>query len=254
MRHTLLSLDPVRDSQLWKAVNARTASLRQRQHGEAPGDRSSFDQLQAQAFVDAIATTPDTRPGTDTTVTLPGSTPAPRVGACASAARVPEIAVLVDWALLSGLATSVGLICETDAGVPIPVSTVRRMCCDADVFPVVLGADGVVLDQGRSIRTADREQRRALSAMHSTCAFPSCDVPFDACRIHHVRFWWQHHGTTDIENLLPVCEPHHHLVHEGRWSLTMAPDRVATWTRPDGTIHYDGQTMDRRPNTIPLLT
>jgi len=33
-------------------------------------------------------------------------------------------------------------VCETVDGVPIPVSTMRRMCCDAEVFPVVLGADG----------------------------------------------------------------------------------------------------------------
>ncbi len=28
----------------------------------------------------------------------------------------------------------------------------------------------------------------------------------------------------------------------------MTPDRIATWTRPDGTHHHTAPTTDRRPN------
>ena len=48
-------------------------------------------------------------------------------------------------------------------------------------------------------------------------------------------------------NLIPLCERHHHLVHEGGWTLTMTPDRVTTWTRPDGVIAHHGRTTDRTP-------
>jgi hypothetical protein len=72
-------------------------------------------------------------------------------------------------------------------------------------------------------------------------------VPYSHCKIHHVRWWWRDRGTTDIANLLPLCERHHHLVHEGGWTLTMTPDRIATWIRPDGTIHHRGTTIDRTP-------
>jgi hypothetical protein len=34
-------------------------------------------------------------------------------------------------------------------------------------------------------------------------------------------------------------------VHEGNWTLTMTPDRVATWTRPNGTIWHSGPTINR---------
>jgi hypothetical protein len=61
-----------------------------------------------------------------------------------------------------------------------------------------------------------------------------------------VRWWWEHHGPTDLANLAPVCETHHHLVHEGGWRLTLDRDRVATWTRPDGTVWHTGPTTDRR--------
>ena len=115
---------------------------------------------------------------------------------------------------------------------------------DATMLAVTLGPNGEVLDVGRERRTANRAQRRALRAMYRTCAHPHCSVAFDRCRIHHI-IWWTNHGLTDLHNLLPLCEQHHHLVHEGHWTLTMTPDRIATWTRPDGTIWHTGPTINR---------
>jgi hypothetical protein len=83
--------------------------------------------------------------------------------------------------------------------------------------------------------------------MYRTCGHPECTVAFSACTAHHVKWWWKHNGPTDIDNLIPLCEQHHHLVHEGGWILTMTPDRVTTWTRPDGTVHWSGPTTDRQP-------
>ena len=162
--------------------------------------------------------------------------------------RVPEMLVLVELDVLQH-GMHEGGICETQDGVPLPVSTVRRMCCDAEIVPAVLGGNGEVLDVGRTERTANRAQRRALRAMHRTCAHPDCTVGFSACRIHHVRWWWEHNGLTDIDNLLPLCERHHHLVHEGGWILTMTPDRVVTWTRPDGIVYWTGSSIDRTTPT-----
>ena len=160
--------------------------------------------------------------------------------------RIPEISVLTDLSFLIGELDVAG-ICETEDGNPLPVSTVRRLCCDAEIIPIVLGANGVPLDLGRTARTVNRAQRRALRAMHRTCAHPDCDVPFSHTKIHHVRWWTRDRGPTDIDNLLPLCERHHHLVHEGNWNLSMTPDRIATWIRPDGTTHHRGATIDRRP-------
>ena len=30
----------------------------------------------------------------------------------------------------------------------------------------------------------------------------------------------------------------------------MTPDRIATWTRPDGIIFHTGTTIDRAPNGV----
>lgn len=215
MRNTLLSLDPVCDAELWTAVNAKLASLRQ-----ADGNQGTpWAQLQVNAFVATIAT---------------GD----------SVNRVPEVSVLIDFeTICSGLHAH--SICELDNGTPIPVSTARRLCCDANVLPIVLGTDGEVLDVGQTERTANRQQRRALRAMHRTCAHPDCTVTFDNCRIHHVEFF-RNGGNTDIDNMVPLCEKHHHLVHEGGWNLTLTKSRLATWRRPDGTIWRTESTIDRR--------
>ena len=120
----------------------------------------------------------------------------------------------------------------------------RRLCATAIIVPIVLGDDGEVLDVGRQHRLATRAQRRALRAMYRTCAHPDCNVAFDACRIHHVVYW-ERGGRTDLDNLIPLCETHHHLVHEGGWTLQLFPDRRTIWRLPDGSVYHDGVTLDR---------
>ena len=249
MGHTHLELDPVRDATLWNAVNAALARVVQRD-GTA---RTPWQQMQVNAFVEAV------RGGVICDPTDGGAAttePAPTDRAIGDAAvrraelRLPEITVLVDLQVLVNGMHTAG-ICETEDGVALPVSTVRRLCCDAEIIPAVLDTDGGLLELGRSARTVNRAQRRALRAMHRTCAHPDCTVVFSACKIHHVRWWVRDRGPTDIDNLLPLCERHHHLVHEGRWGLTMTPDRIATWTRPDGVVEHSGCTIDRRSGTSP---
>jgi hypothetical protein len=223
MHHTHLELDPVRDATLHAAIDAQIRRLRQ-QDGNAS---TAWAQLQVDAVIAATS-------------------------GGAGADRIPEIGVLVDHdTLMTGWHTH--SICETDDGVPLPVETVRRMCCDAEILPIVLNGAGEVLDVGRSRRTATRAQRRALRAMHRTCAHPDCSVAVSACDIHHIAWWGRDDGPTDIDNLLPVCEKHHHFIHESGWTLTMTPDRIATWTRPDGTVHWTGTTIDRQPTSTRLV-
>jgi hypothetical protein len=116
----------------------------------------------------------------------------------------------------------------------LPVETVRRWACIGKVTPVVVGADGVRLFLGRETRLANRAQRRALRVMYRTCAL--CDTPFEHTQIHHVTYYGLEQGLTDIDNLVPLCSRHHHLVHEGGWKLYLAANRILTVTRSDGQI------------------
>ncbi len=126
-------------------------------------------------------------------------------------------------------------ICETSDGIDLPPASVRRLCCQGRVTPIVVDQHGNPFDMGRQVRHANRNQRRALRAMYRCCAFDGCDVAFDRCEIHHI-LPWELGGPTDLANLIPLCSRHHHVVHEGGWTLHLAPDRTLTITQPDGVV------------------
>jgi hypothetical protein len=39
-------------------------------------------------------------------------------------------------------------------------------------------------------------------------------------------------------------------VHEGGWTLTLSADHTITLRRPDGTLHFDGSTVDVAPTGV----
>jgi len=217
MRHTHLELDPVSDAALWAAIDTHRRRLR----ADAGNGRLGWDRLQVDSLLAAVTT---------------------------GGGMIVQLHVLIDLTTLqTGLHPT--SICELADGTPLPVSVARHMACDAEIIPIVLNSNSQALDVGRTARLATEPQRQALRAMHRTCIHPDCHVPFDECRIHHI-IPWEQGGTTDLSNLAPLCESrkHHHDVHEGGWTLTMTPDRTATWTRPDGTTYWTGTTIDRTPN------
>lgn len=145
-----------------------------------------------------------------------------------------DLIVVIDLAtLLHGLHEH-STIDPGHPDVDLPATTALRLACDAGIIPVVLDGDGLPLHVGRTRRLATEAQRRALRVIYPTCAIDGCPVGFDHCRIHHIA-WWEHHGPTDLANLLPLCHRHHTATHEGRWQLHLAPDRTLTTTHPDGT-------------------
>lgn len=126
-----------------------------------------------------------------------------------------------------------------DVGIDIdlPIETIRRFACDADVFvPVLSAANGINLYHGRNVRVATPEQRRLLRLMYPTCMMPDCAVPFDACQIHHFDFYGRDFGLTNIDRMGPLCRRHHHGAHEGGIQLALDHYRNLTITYPDGTI------------------
>ena len=146
-------------------------------------------------------------------------------GASESVSDVParaEIVVHVDLETLrNGL--HAGGTCRTALGADLPVETVRRLACEAEILPVVLDGRSVPIDVGRSKRLATVHQRRALEAIHPTCAIPDCEVIFDHCNVHHIEYW-ESGGATDLNNMIPLCSRHHHAAHEGGWKLQLDPE------------------------------
>jgi 5-methylcytosine-specific restriction protein A len=97
----------------------------------------------------------------------------------------------------------------------------RRLACDADLIPVVLGERGEPLDIGRADRRIPLRTRRAVAARDGGCAHPGCDRPPSWCEVHHV-IEWQHGGRTDVDNLVMLCCAHHDQVHSTEWTIDMS--------------------------------
>ena len=138
-----------------------------------------------------------------------------------------EIVVHIDYELLSGHVSELGLsdarTCRTLNGSELTVETIRRLACEAEIIPLVLDGKSVPLDVGKSKRLATAYQRRALAAVHETCAIDGCSVKFSHCEPHHIDYW-ENGGATDLNNLVPLCSRHHHAAHEGGWKLKLNPE------------------------------
>ncbi|WP_370934861.1 DUF222 domain-containing protein [Amycolatopsis sp. cg13] len=178
------------------------------------------------------ATTPDTPDP---------RTPAERHGDAIAAivdlaARTPDLpakageravaTVTVDLKTLQSNAKAV----FTDDESVLPASHLRRILCDAKVYPAVLGTEGQVLDLGRSARTATNAQRRALAIRDRGCTFPGCDRSPKWTSPHHIVHW-ANGGATDLDNLASCCERHHRLLHHSGWQILLR-DGVVYWIPP----------------------
>ncbi|WP_320537275.1 HNH endonuclease signature motif containing protein [Pseudarthrobacter sp. IC2-21] len=101
---------------------------------------------------------------------------------------------------------------------PVAAATIRKLACDADVIPVLLGTHGEILDLGRRNRLFTAAQRLALTARDQGCAFPNCTIPAPWCEAHHITYWSQD-GPTNVSNGVLLCSHHHHLIHKEQWTI-----------------------------------
>ena len=102
---------------------------------------------------------------------------------------------------------------------PVAAATLRKIACDADIIPALLGTHGEILDLGRKTRLFTTAQRTALTARDQGCTFPNCTIPAPWCEAHHVTYW-SHDGPTNLNNGALLCTHHHHLVHKEQWTIT----------------------------------
>jgi hypothetical protein len=116
-------------------------------------------------------------------------------------------------------------------GGPISAAEARRIACDADIIPAVLGSDSEVLDIGRASRLFTPPIRKALELRDKGCAFPGCDRPIAWCDAHHVVHW-VHFGETAYGNGCLLCRFHHSEVHKGHWTIVFAPDGIPEFIPP----------------------
>jgi hypothetical protein len=87
------------------------------------------------------------------------------------------------------------------------------------------------LNIGRRARTIPPMIRRALALRDHGCCFPGC-THTRFLHGHHIQHWL-HGGETSVDNLATLCT-HHHLVHEGGWSVVRTAEGDLLFKSPTG--------------------
>lgn len=130
---------------------------------------------------------------------------------------------------------------HTAGGHTLSPGELRRLACDSEILPAVLGGESELLDLGRTTRTVPKHLRDALAYRDQGCAFPGCDVAEPYCEAHHIKPW-QEGGATSLDNLTLLCSHHHgtiepHPGQQGRaspkqWEARIAKDGVPEFLTP----------------------
>ncbi|WP_419554565.1 HNH endonuclease signature motif containing protein [Candidatus Poriferisodalis sp.] len=134
-----------------------------------------------------------------------------------------------------------GVCGVTETGTELSGAELRKLACDAQVVPVVMGGASEVLDVGRASRTIPPSIRRALIARDQGCVWPGCERAPIHCDGHHIQHWIDD-GPTCLANLALLCHSHHHRLHEH--NLVLHPP---TGPAPPGT----GWTVTPAPPPTP---
>lgn len=151
----------------------------------------------------------------------------------------PRIVITLSYDKLAKTAADAGLLSGRLVGGddPVPAGVLRRLLCDADLLPAVLGGPSEILDVGRSQRLVTAPIRAALELRDGGCVFPGCDKPPQDCHAHHIVPWWAG-GPTSLANLVLVCAHHHGIVEPGhdptadRWQVRLRADGQAEIVPP----------------------
>ena len=151
----------------------------------------------------------------------------------------PHVRVTFDF---DTLVTGLGVATMGTSGEPVSAGEARRLSCDAQIIPVVLGGASEPLDVGRAHRFFPKPLRTALELRDQGCVFPGCDAPPAACEAHHQQPWWAG-GATSLGNGVLLCAYHHRLVEPDptksshvQWQILMDPATGLPWFVPPRQI------------------
>lgn len=138
------------------------------------------------------------------------------------------------------------------SGERLSAAAVRRLACDAEIIPAVLGTQGEVLDVGRTQRLVTTGVWNALVLRDRSCAFPGCNRLPIACDAHHITHWADG-GTTALGNLVLLCRKHHTAIHRSPWTVSIDPTTgKPVWMPPpliDDTDRFSYAPARARPPT-----
>jgi hypothetical protein len=136
----------------------------------------------------------------------------------------------------------------TADGTDLPPDTLRRLACDAEIIPAVLGTRSEVLDVGRLHRLVTAAIWTALVLRDRHCTFPACTRPPVMCHAHHITHWADG-GQTSLDNLALLCGHHHRVIHNTPWDVRLNSTDRRPEFKPPHLIHFEPDWIRHRPRT-----
>ncbi len=128
----------------------------------------------------------------------------------------PHVSLVFGWETVRDGATA--LLATRPSDTALSPTDISRVLCDASVSRIVLGPESIPLDVGRATYRPSKPLRRAVAIRDQHCRFPGCDRRPGWCEAHHVVPWPD--GETTLDNLVLLCDFHHHVVHRPGWHTT----------------------------------
>ena len=131
----------------------------------------------------------------------------------------------------------------TAEGMLVDATAMSTLSCDS-VVQAVLTNGSKVLRLGRTERTAQPSQRRAIIARDRHCRAPGCRTKPRFCDVHHVDHWING-GKTDVDRMVLLCGTHHREFHKPGYQMEFADDGTFTvhspkgWTRSSVPEHLE---------------
>lgn len=186
-----------------------------------------------------------------TATTGPGPTAGP-TGDAATARLRPgvhrtHLLVRADLTTLLGLDDQPAQLLTTLAGGAMwtDAPTARQLATTATSLRLIVTDRGRTVGVGRRTRDVPHWLRDAILAFHDTCTFPGCTHPALTADTDHATPW-NRGGTTDADNLAPLCPHHNRAPHRHTWHLEQHPDGTRHWHHP-----ATGLTTTTRPGRPP---
>ena len=159
-----------------------------------------------------------------------------------------EVIVVADIGVLTG--DNPAGRCEIPGTGPVPPEVLQRIACDAHLTGILF-SQGKPMHHGATVRTATKEQWRALIARDGGCI--GCGAEPARCQAHHI-VPYARSRRTDIDNLVLVCWRCHHNIHDHHWRVTHRngksalepPDPLAPPSPADGQHPCDQNPREPR--------
>lgn len=134
--------------------------------------------------------------------------------------------------------------CETSTGVVVDSHTALVALIRGRVRRIVIDANGVIINQGRTNRLFTGYARSAALLLATTCTHLGCDLPAELCDVDHLDSHSEG-GATDQHNASPECNSHNLFKHRAGWGARRATNGRIYHVRPDGTAVL--HTGEREP-------